>query len=105
MIEYRNHDPTPEPFVRRHVDATDTRPERTFLHPREGEKSNSCLAVYDGLTATLPHVSVTRCNRAPAHHDPGPDEFPRLCFRLVSVVRLLFVPPSRVPGPSLPETD
>ena len=53
MAERRNHDPTPEPFVTRHI-ASAEGGEQTYIYPK---KDQNPTAVYDGLRALLPHVS------------------------------------------------
>ena len=52
----RNEDPTPAPFVRKHLGGEGV-PEKTLLYPAKG--SYNTTAIYDGLVATLPAVSTT----------------------------------------------
>lgn len=49
----RNHDPTPEPFVTKHIASSEG--EQTYIYPK---KDQNPTAVYDGLRALLPHVSM-----------------------------------------------
>jgi hypothetical protein len=69
----RNEDPTPAPFVRKHLGGEGA-PEKTLLYPAKG--SYNTTAIYDGLVATLPAVSITEIRVCRADRMAGLDGIP-----------------------------